>query len=97
MDKTNLLVISCLFISFITDPRFVSPMTISAYEVFLFFNVFYFNGIDLVQISNISKMNSTQVGLVINVLNGSISSQYHFVFDYMSSTVVSSTAVDPEV
>ena len=43
-----------------------------------------------------SKMHSTQVGLVLNVLTGSISPQYHVVFDDMLSTVMISTAVDPE-
>ena len=43
------------------------------------------------------KMHSTQVGLVIKLLTGSISPQYHVVFDYMFYTVVSSTAADPEV
>ena len=42
-------------------------------------------------------MHSTQVGLVLNLLTGSISPQYHVVFDYMFSTVMSSTAADPEV
>ena len=42
-------------------------------------------------------MNSTQVGLVLNLLTGSISSQYHIVFDDMFSTVMSSTATYPEV
>ena len=44
-----------------------------------------------------SKMNSTQVGLVINLLTGSISPHYHVVFDDTFSTVMSSTATDPEV
>ena len=43
------------------------------------------------------KMNSTQVGLVINLLTGSISTQYHVVFYDIFSTVASSTAADPEV
>ena len=43
-----------------------------------------------------SKMHSTQVGLVLNLLTGSISPQYHVVFDDMLSTVRSSTATDPE-
>ena len=43
------------------------------------------------------KMHSTQVGLVLNFLTGSISPQYCVVFDDMLSTVVSSTAADPEV
>ena len=43
------------------------------------------------------KMHSTQVGLVLNLLIGSISPQYHFVFDDMFSTVASSTSADPEV
>ena len=44
-----------------------------------------------------SKMHSTQVGLVINLLTGSISPQYYVVFDDMFSTVISSTATDTEV
>ena len=44
-----------------------------------------------------SEMNSTQVGLVLNLLTGSISPQYHILFDDMLSTVMSSTAADPEV
>ena len=44
-----------------------------------------------------SKIHSTQVGLVLNLLMGSISPQYHVVFDDMFSTVTSSTAADPEV
>ena len=43
------------------------------------------------------KMNSTKVGLVLNMLTGSILPQYHVVFDDMLSTVASSTASDPEV
>ena len=41
------------------------------------------------------KMHSTQVGLVLNLLTGSISPQYHVVFDDMFSTVMSSTAAYP--
>ena len=44
-----------------------------------------------------SKMHSTQVGLVLNLLTGSISQQFHVVFNDMFSTVMSSTAADPEV
>ena len=44
-----------------------------------------------------SNMHSTQVGLVLNQLTGSISAQYHVVFDDMFSTVVSSTAAYPEL
>ena len=44
-----------------------------------------------------SKMHSTQVGLVLNLLTGSISPQYHVVFDDIFSTVMSSTAADTEV
>ena len=44
-----------------------------------------------------SKMHSTQVGLFLNLLTGSISPQYHVVFYDMFSTVMSSTAADPEV
>ena len=43
-----------------------------------------------------SKMNSTQVRLVLNLLNGSISPQYHVVLDDMLYTVMSSTSADPE-
>ena len=41
------------------------------------------------------KMHSTKVGLVINLLAVSISSQYHVVFKGMLSTIMNSTAVDP--
>ena len=43
------------------------------------------------------KMHSTQVGLVLNLLSGSISPHYHVLFDDMFSTVIISTAADPEV
>ena len=43
------------------------------------------------------KMHSTQVGLVLNLLTGSISPHFHVVFDGMFSTVMSSTAADPEI
>ena len=43
------------------------------------------------------KMHSTQGGLVLNLFTGSISPQYNVVFDDMFSTLVSSTATDPEV
>ena len=43
------------------------------------------------------NMHSTQVGLVLNLLNGLISPQYHVVFDDMISTVVFITAVDKEL
>ena len=43
------------------------------------------------------NMHSTQAGLVLNLLTGSISPQYHVVFDEIFSTVMSSTATDPEV
>ena len=42
-------------------------------------------------------MHSTQVGLVLNLLTGSISPQYHVVFDEMFFTVASSTSADAEV
>ena len=42
-------------------------------------------------------MRSTLVGLVLNLLNGSILPQYHVVSDAMFSTVVSSTASDPDL
>ena len=44
-----------------------------------------------------SNMHSAQVGLVLNLLTGSILPQYHIVFDDMFHTVVSSTSADPEV
>ena len=40
-------------------------------------------------------IHSTQVGSVLNLLTGSISTQYHIVFDGMFSTVVISTAIYP--
>ena len=43
------------------------------------------------------KMHPTQVGLVLNLLTGSISPQYHVVSDGMFSTLMSITAADPEV
>ena len=43
------------------------------------------------------KMYSTQVGLVLNLLTGLISPKYHFIFDEIFSTVVSSTSIDTEV
>ena len=43
-----------------------------------------------------SKIDSTHVGLVLNLLTGSISPHHHVVFDDMFSTVMSSTAEDPE-
>ena len=43
------------------------------------------------------KMHSTQVGLVLNLLTGSISPHYHVVFDEMLSNLMSSAAADPEV
>ena len=43
------------------------------------------------------NIHSTQFGLVLNLLTGSISPQYHVVFDDTFSTVAISTAVDPEV
>ena len=43
-----------------------------------------------------SKMHSTQVGLVLNLLTGSISPQFNVVFDDIFSTVISSTSADPE-
>ena len=44
-----------------------------------------------------SKMHSTKVGLVLNPLTGSISPQYHVVFDDMFSNVMISTAPDQEL
>ena len=41
------------------------------------------------------NMHSTQVGLVINLLTGSISPQYHVVFYEFFSTLVGSTAAYP--
>ena len=43
------------------------------------------------------KMHSTQLGLVQNLLTGSISPHYHVVFDDMFSTFMSSAAAYPEV
>ena len=43
------------------------------------------------------NMHSTQVELVMNLLTGSISPQYHVLFEDMLSTVVISVAADPEV
>ena len=43
------------------------------------------------------NMHSTQVGLVLNFLTGSISPQYHVVLDDMFFTVVVSTAADLEI
>ena len=43
------------------------------------------------------KMHSTQVVLVINLLTGSISPQFHVVFDDMFSTVMSITSADPVI
>ena len=42
-------------------------------------------------------MHSTQVGLVLNLLTGSISPHFHVGFDDMFYTVMSSTAADPDV
>ena len=42
-----------------------------------------------------SKMHPTQVGLVLNLLTGSISLKYCVVFDEMFSTVMISTDADP--
>ena len=42
-------------------------------------------------------MHSTQVGLVLHLLTGSISPQCHFVFHPVFSTMMSVTTVDPEV
>ena len=39
-------------------------------------------------------MNSTQVWLVLKFLTGSISPQYHVVFDDMFYTVMGSTSAD---
>ena len=44
----------------------------------------------------ISNMHSTQVGLVLNLLTGSISPHFHVVFGDMFSNLMSSTAADPE-
>ena len=44
-----------------------------------------------------NKMHSTESGLVLKLLTGSISPQYHVVFDEMFSTVTNSTAAYPEV
>ena len=42
-------------------------------------------------------MHSTQVGLVLNLLTGLISPQFHIIFDDIFSTVMSSTSAYPEV
>ena len=42
-------------------------------------------------------MHSTQFGLVLNLLTGSISPQYYVVIGDIFSTVVSGTAADPKV
>ena len=44
-----------------------------------------------------SKIHSTQVGLVLNLLTGSISPEYHVVFDDIFYTVMSSTYTDTQV
>ena len=44
-----------------------------------------------------SKMHLTQVGLVLNLLTGSISPHYNVVFDDMFYTVMISTSTDTEV
>ena len=43
------------------------------------------------------KMRSTQVGLVLNLLTGSIYLQYYVVFDDLFYNVVCSTAADPQL
>ena len=43
------------------------------------------------------NMHSTEGGLVLYLFIGSISPQYHVVFDDMFSTMVISTAADSEV
>ena len=43
------------------------------------------------------KIYSTRIGLVLNLLTGSISPQYHVVFDEMFSTVMISTDSHPEI
>ena len=40
------------------------------------------------------NIHSTQFGLVLNLLTGSILPQYHVLFDDMFSTMVSSTAAN---
>ena len=42
-----------------------------------------------------NRTHSTQVLLVINIMTGSISPQYHALFCHIFSTVVSVIAVDP--
>ena len=44
-----------------------------------------------------SETHITQVEFVLNLLTGSISPQYHVVFDDMLSTLMISTAAYPEV
>ena len=41
-----------------------------------------------------STIHPVQVGLVLNLLTGSISTQFHVVFDDMLSTVASITSTD---
>ena len=41
-----------------------------------------------------SNMHSKQVGLVLNMLTGTISTHYHVLFEDMFYTVVSITAAD---
>ena len=48
-------------------------------------------------ITGFRKIHSTQVGLIINLLTGSVSLKYCVVFDEMFSTVMISTAEYPEV
>ena len=43
------------------------------------------------------KMHSTQGRFVLNLFTGSISTQFHDIFDDMFSTGMSSTATDTEV
>ena len=43
------------------------------------------------------KIHSTQVWLVLNLLTGSISPQYHVIFYYMFPTVMSSTAAEQKI
>ena len=43
------------------------------------------------------EIHSTQLGIVLNLFTGSISPQYHIVFDDVFYTAVSIIAADPEV
>ena len=44
-----------------------------------------------------NNIHSTQVGLVLNMVNGSMTLQFHTIFDYMMHTVANITASYPEL